>query len=255
MTERLFKAEGRGPIVLGLSLSLGKVLVSVDPTVSQAEVMLHTEDASGPGADAVLGARVQQDGRVMSVVVPEIANAMVGGGGGMHIVQNFGTVTGSVTGVTIVNGRVVSGVGAMPTIQPLKAVVILPPGSSLAVVTTSADAVVAGEIERLEFRSVSGAVAAENARSLTVDTTSGRVRVDRVTGEAAIRSVSGSTTIHSYSGTSASVTSTSGAISMTATPQATGYIRAESVSGDVRVTGGHHLSIRVHSLSGYARAS
>ncbi|MEU3353801.1 DUF4097 family beta strand repeat-containing protein [Streptomyces sp. NPDC037389] len=254
MTERFFKAEGTGPIVLGLSLSLGKVLVSVDPAVSQAEVMLHTDDTSGPGADAVLGARVRQDGRVMSVEVPEITNAMVAGGGGMHVVQNFGTVTSSVVGATIINGRVVSG-GAMPTIQPLKAVVILPPGSSVAVVTTSADAVVAGEVERLEFRSVSGAMAVETARSLTVDTTSGRVRADRVTSEAAIRSVSGSTTIHSYSGSTASVTSTSGTIRVTATAQATGYIRAESVSGDVHVTGADHLTVHARSLSGYARAS
>ncbi|MEU9661465.1 DUF4097 family beta strand repeat-containing protein [Streptomyces chartreusis] len=255
MTERVFVSETSGPIVLGLSLPAGSVRVQVLDSLTAARVVLHTDDANGPAADAVNRARSTQNGQAFGIEVPEMpGNVMVQSRRGNRIVQNFGTVHGSVTGMTIINGRVVSGgMNTMQTVSPIEATVCLPPHSSLAVVSQSADAEVFGYVDRIEFRSVSGDLDADGVRELRANTTSGDIHAGRVTEQITAQSVSGDIDIDLYDGHAATLTSTSGDIEVQATNGASGHVSANSVSGDVRLSGARHLSVSANTVSGRVR--
>ncbi|MEC4014928.1 DUF4097 family beta strand repeat-containing protein [Streptomyces sp. H27-D2] len=256
MTERAFVSRSTGPVVLGLSLPVGGIRVQVLDSLTAARVLLRTADSSGPAADAVEGARITENGQTIAVEVPEmVGDVMVRSVRGHRITQSMGTVYGSVTGMTIVNGRVVSGggLGTLNTVSPIEAVVSLPAHSSLAVVSTSADARVNGEVDRMEFRSTSGDLQADGVRSLSASSTSGDLVVRRVAGQMTARSVSGDIAVDLYSGTYAELNTTSGDVNVHATSAASGTLRAETVSGDVRVSGGSALKVSAHSVSGDVR--
>ncbi|MFI6280486.1 DUF4097 family beta strand repeat-containing protein [Streptomyces sp. NPDC050988] len=255
MTERTFASQTSGPIVLGLSLPVGDVRVQVLSSVTTARITLHTDDSTGPAADAVNRARTRQDGQALAIEVPEMpGNVVVQSTRGNRVTQSVGTVYGSVTGVTIVNGRVVSGGGSnMQTVSPITATVMLPVGSSLAVVSTSADTFVSGDVDRMEFRSVSGDLDAGGVRQLTANTTSGDISVGRVSEQVAAQSVSGDIDVHLHNGRAANLNTTSGDIAVTATSTASGTLSARSVSGDVRISGACHLSVSANSVSGRVR--
>ncbi|MFE6689727.1 DUF4097 family beta strand repeat-containing protein [Streptomyces sp. NPDC057743] len=252
MTERFFFSTTAGPVVLGVDLPMGSVQVQVDATAKCASVMLRTDDTTGKAVDAINRAHLGQVGQAITVQVPELpGNVMTQTIRGNQIIQTAGTVYGSMTGVTIVNGQIITGGNStMETVSPIEAVVTLPPGSSLAVVSTSAGAFISGPIEELEFRSVSGALDADRVRRLTAKTTSGAILADRVTERVNARSVSGRIDIDMYYGHDAQLNATSGAVTLHATEDATGTVSARSVSGSVRITGGPHVRKDAHSVSG-----
>ncbi|KIF69283.1 hypothetical protein HY68_12870 [Streptomyces sp. AcH 505] len=255
MTERVFVSRSAGPVVLGLSLPVGSVRVQVDPDLPVARVVLSTDDASGPAAEAVGRARSRQDGQAFGIEVPEMPdNVMVQGTRGNVVFQSMGRVHGTVTGMTIVNGRIISGGGQdMPSVSPIIATVHLPAGSSLAVVSTSADAEVFGFVNRIEFRSVSGDLDADIVCALDASTTSGDINAGRVTEQITARSVSGDIDVALYNGRSADLTTTSGDVRVQATTKASGRVSARSVSGDIRISGGGHLNVSARSVSGRTR--
>ncbi|MFF7641514.1 DUF4097 family beta strand repeat-containing protein [Streptomyces canus] len=255
MTERVFVSETSGPIVLGLSLPVGSVRVQVLDSLTTARVVLRTDDHTGPAADTVNRARSTQNGQAFGIEVPEMpGNVMVQSRRGNRIVQNVSTVYGSVTGVTVINGRVVSGgMNSMQTVSPIEATVCLPPHSSLAVVSQSADAEVFGYVDRIEFRSVSGDLDADGVRELRANTTSGDIHAGRVTGQITAHSVSGDIDINLYDGHAATLGTTSGDIEVQATNGASGHVSAHSVSGDVRLSGARHLSVSANTVSGRVR--
>ncbi|MFI5661550.1 DUF4097 family beta strand repeat-containing protein [Streptomyces sp. NPDC051684] len=257
MAERLFVSQTSGPIVLGLSLPTGSVRVQVDDRLTTARIELYTDDTSGPAADAVNRAGSEQNGQALAIEVPKLPdNVMTQSVRGGRIVQNIGVMNfGTMTGVTTVNGRVVSGGSSgMQTVSPIEARVHLPARSSLAVVGTSTDAEIFGAIDQLEFRSVSGDLTADIAGSLVANTTSGDISVGRIADRISARTVSGDLSVDLYEGRDADLNSTSGDIEVQATGAATGTIRANATSGDVRVRGGRHLHVSAHSLSGRVRA-
>ncbi|MFF3817282.1 DUF4097 family beta strand repeat-containing protein [Streptomyces bluensis] len=255
MTERTFVSATSGPIMLGISLPLGSVRVQVLDSLTTARVVLRTDDATGPAADAINRARSMQSGQAFGIEVPEMPSGVITQSRrGNRIVQNVGTVYGSVTGVTIVNGRVISGgMNTMPTISPIEATVCLPPHSSLAVVSQSADAEVFGYVDRMEFRSVSGDLNADGVRELRANTTSGDIHAGRVTEQISAQSVSGDIDVDLYDGHGATLGTTSGDIRVQATNGAAGHVSAHSISGDVRVSGARHLSVSADSVSGDVR--
>ncbi|MFB7643574.1 DUF4097 family beta strand repeat-containing protein [Streptomyces sp. NPDC056084] len=255
MTERTFVSTSTGPVVLGLDLPMGSVHVQVLDSLTHARVTLRTADTSGPAADAVNAARITENGQTIAVEVPAIrGNVMMQSVRGNRITQSMGTVYGSVTGVTIINGRVVTGSSdTMTRVSEIEARVSLPANSSLAVVSQSAGAVVDGEVDRLEFRSTSGDLKVDGARAVSASTTSGDLTVWRVAEQIAARSVSGDIAVDLYSGSSAELVTTSGDVSVHATLKASGGLRARSVSGDVTVTGARHMRVNADSVSGHVR--
>ncbi|PSM43682.1 hypothetical protein C6Y14_08600 [Streptomyces dioscori] len=255
MTERVFDSATSGPIVLGISLPVGSIRVQVLDSLTTARVVLRTDDTTGPAADAVNRARSMQNGQALGIEVPEMpGNVTVQSRRGNRIVQNVSTVYGSVTGVTIVNGRVVSGgTNTMQTVSPIEATVCLPPRSSLAVVSQSADTQLFGYVDRLEFRSVSGDLDADGVRELRANTTSGDIRAGRVSDLVSAQSVSGDIDVDLYDGRAATLGTTSGDVTVQATDRAAGHIGANSVSGDVRISGARHLTVSAHTVSGRVR--
>ncbi|GAA3754478.1 DUF4097 family beta strand repeat-containing protein [Streptomyces tremellae] len=252
MTERLFVSSSTGPVVLGLSLPMGRIHVQVIESLTAAQVTLHTDDTSGPAADAIHAARHMQDGQAFGIEVPALpANVTMQGSG-----QEFrsGGVYGVVTNMTIVNGRVVSGGPQRGrTVGEITAHVTLPAGSSLAVVSTSALVTTYGYLDRVEFRSQSGDLYADGIRDLDADSTSGDIHVGNITGQITARTVSGDININLYQGRSAVVETTSGDVDMQVTPTASGSIRARSVSGDVHLPGAGHLTVHARTVSGRTR--
>ncbi|MFC5719890.1 DUF4097 family beta strand repeat-containing protein [Streptomyces gamaensis] len=256
MTTCTFVSQTTGPIGLALDLPAGSVRVQVLDSITTARVELRTDDSSGPAADAVNRARGRQDGETLAVAVPELpGNVMMQSVRGNRVTQSMGTFYGSVTGVTIINGRVVTGhgTGVMETVSMIEAVVSLPAGSSVEVVSTSADASVYGAVDWLEFRSVSGDLYADAARALAARTTSGDVAVGRVSESVWARSVSGDIRIAQYDGQHAQLATTSGDVTVQATSAASGLVTAHSVSGDVSVSGPGHLRVTANSISSRVR--
>ncbi|MEU7254382.1 DUF4097 family beta strand repeat-containing protein [Streptomyces rimosus] len=254
MTERVFVSQSTGPIALGLDLPIGSVEVQVSDSVTIARVILRTADTSGPAAEAIASARSHQDGQSLAIEVPDLfQNVMVQSGNGRTITQNFGTVYGSVTGMTIINGRIVSGGNTLTAVAPIEARIILPAGSLFALVSTSADATVHGALDQAEFRSTSGNLRADTVRQLRATTVSGDVRVQQLTEQITARTVSGDIAVGCYSGRDADLDTTSGDVYVTATDAACGPVRANTVSGDVRVSGGRSVRVSAHSVSGHVR--
>ncbi|MEU8547808.1 DUF4097 family beta strand repeat-containing protein [Streptomyces roseoverticillatus] len=255
MTERTFTPETTGPVVLGLDLPMGVIDVQVFESVTTAGVVLVTDDESGPAADAVTRARSSQNGQAMTVEVPEIgSNVITQTVQGGRIVQNMGVVHGTVVGAVIIGGRVVSGGGTgMVTVSPIRARVTLPAGSSLGIVSQSSDARVYGDVEQVEFRSISGDLHVQAVRHLNASTTSGDVMVGRAANRLTAHSVSGDITVERYHGVGADLSTTSGDISVMALGQASGALRAHSVSGDVTVAGAGALQLSARSVSGRVR--
>ncbi|MFD8366015.1 DUF4097 family beta strand repeat-containing protein [Streptomyces hygroscopicus] len=252
MTERTFQMTLPGPVVLGLHLPMGSVDAQVIDSLTTASVVLSTQDSTGPAADAIRRAHARQDGQTLALEVPEIpGNVMTQTIRGNRIVQHMSVVSGSMTGVTIVNGRVIHGGGLQgPVVSEIRARVLLPSHSSLAVVSRSADAVVNGYVDRMEFRSVSGDLHLNGARELRAQTTSGDLDIVRVTDRLTARTVSGDISVDLYSGSDADLNTTSGDVLVRAADAASGLLRAQTVSGDVRVGGSRNLRVSAHSVSG-----
>ncbi|MGQ4514760.1 hypothetical protein [Streptomyces sp. DW26H14] len=99
MTERSFLSASAGPVVFGLSLPVGRAQVHINDRLTTARVTLHTNDSTGPAADAIHRARSMQNGQAFGIEVPEMpGNVTVLGGGGTQVFQSVGTVYGSMTG-------------------------------------------------------------------------------------------------------------------------------------------------------------
>ncbi|MGW7597081.1 DUF4097 family beta strand repeat-containing protein [Streptomyces antimycoticus] len=252
MTEHTFQMTTPGPVVLGIELPMGSIDAQVIDGLTTASVVLSTDDETGPAADAVNRARADQDGQVLAVEVPELpGNVMTQVIRGNRIVHHMGVVTGSVTGVTIVNGRIIHGGGLQgPVVSEIRARVLLPAHSSFAVVSQSADAVVNGYVDQMEFRSVSGDLRINGARELRAQTTSGDLDIVRVTDRLTARTVSGHIAVDLYSGRDAELNTTSGDVIVHAADAASGCLRAETVSGDIRIGNRRNLRVSAHSVSG-----
>ncbi|NEA57973.1 DUF4097 domain-containing protein [Streptomyces sp. SID13666] len=254
MTERTFVSQTAGPVVFGLELPMGSVHVQVLDSIKAATVVLRTEDSSGPAAEAIHQARAGQDGQAMSVEVPRLPdNTVMQSVHGNRVTQSATTVHGNVTGITIINGRIIAGGSTTPAVSPIVARVFLPAGSCLAVVSQSASTRVHGEVERMEFRSVSGDLDVSAARRLNATTTSGDLLIGRLVEQLTARTVSGDITIDRYAGTEADLTTTSGDVRVYATATASGTLRATTVSGDVKVSGAHDVRVQARSVSGRVR--
>ncbi|MFE5718588.1 DUF4097 family beta strand repeat-containing protein [Streptomyces erythrochromogenes] len=281
-TSKTFTATAAGSLWADVISHLGSVNVTIDPTLTNAVVTVSTGDDEGPLADAVRGTTMKESTHqalnCLTVRVPEVeGNTMTMGnstfsfgGNSMVVGQNIGVIRGSVTGM-IVNGgditiggrKVVSGGrvvapegtvvsgGGMGTITlDLK----LPSEmSSVRMETTSADLTVDGDLQVLDFHSLSGDVQARGVHTLRVDTTSGDVEVERADARVDVNSVSGDIEIGAYNGTELRAKTVSGDVDINATPAAHGSIVVNTVSGDITTRGTGNLHERVRTVSGKHR--
>ncbi|WP_425246659.1 DUF4097 family beta strand repeat-containing protein [Streptomyces sp. NEAU-NA10] len=270
MTERTIPVDVFGPIALDLTMNTGSIRVVVDPTLKQARMVLTTEAASGPSADAIRDTTVSLNGQSLRVRVPDVAGAMGGtttisrggytmtfsGGNGVQIINGNVHITGHGGGKVFVNGREVTATGpAGDAVTPINAEVHLPAKSVAAISTHTANTVVTGALARLEYDGTSGMLTADRVGDLEATVTSGSVIVGEVSGPLDISLTSGSVNVGAYSGHHARLNVTSGSVRMAATSQASGRLAVNGTSGSVRVTGAGHLNVRRRVTSGHVQIS
>ncbi|MFI1194133.1 DUF4097 family beta strand repeat-containing protein [Micromonospora sp. NPDC020750] len=246
MTSRQHTARQAGPITLDARVTAGNIRVTVENR-THAEITISTADTTGPSADAVNNATINDQG---DRITAEVRNSGGGGvvmqsggvqtnvfrsGGGITVTQVGGNVYGTVVGA-VVSGRdiIVNGVhvggggGVLVGGSPIVIEARLPVGSSLAADTTSADIDATGPLTRAQIRAVSGDVNLDGVASLDVSTTSGDTTVAAFAGSGQVRAVSGD-------------------VRVTAVQESSLQVR--TVSGDVRITGAR-VALDASTVSG-----
>ncbi|MBB5807036.1 hypothetical protein F4560_006804 [Saccharothrix ecbatanensis] len=238
-----------GPVQLALDVALGHVEVHLEEGRDVAEVTLSPmEFGDSTAARLIADTEVAETADRLAVRVPRPH----GVNGGTTVIQSRGAVIQmfgdvvNVVGVTIVNGRVISGTGAtvVQTGGGVRVVARLPLGSTLALDTRTAPVVVTGQVRSLRFRSLAGDLTANRVDNLDVETTSGDVSVARV-GFAQVRSVSGDVEVGAAR--DVTLTTTSGDVDIA---ELAGTAQVRAVSGDVTVHAVEPSGVDARSVSG-----
>ncbi|MGN9821905.1 DUF4097 family beta strand repeat-containing protein [Streptomyces sp. SD11] len=246
MTEQTLNTTAAGPILAAVRADLGEVLVTIDPAATTARVVISTADTEGPAADAVRRSRITQDGNRLSITVPEVERSTVVMGnmsfhGGVNVVQNVTSVGRgqTMTGVTIVNGRVVSGgiSGGGTVVSAIEIRVTLPAGSGVQMMTKNADLTVTGPLAALAFDGYNGNVRAGLVGRLKAKSYNGDIEVDGVQEFADVETYNGDVEVGSYGGGAARLVTYNGDVRLSASPAAAGELVAQTYNGDVRLRG------------------
>lgn len=240
MTMKTHEASRPGPTTLDLSLPAGRIRIHAG-NHDRATITVSTPDTDGPSAEAVNNARIDDTGTSISVNVRQprgVGNIQIGNsnvqinhGGGVFISgNNFGVIsTGS---GFVVNGRVMAG-GTTVSVgsSPILIEAWLPAGSSLNATGMSTDVEAAGDLNRVEIRTVSGDINLGGVSSPDLVTTSGDITVEALSGSGRMKSVSGD-------------------VRVTAVRECS--LRVSTISGDVRVSGAR-VDLDASSVSGRVR--
>ncbi|MEU7153839.1 hypothetical protein AB0B15_38365 [Streptomyces sp. NPDC045456] len=267
MTEQTLTATAAGPILASIKANMGEVRVTVDPTATAARVVIRTDDTEGPAADAVRRSRITQDGNRLSITVADIEGSAVVMGGNMTFHQNGGAINvfqnvttvgygQTMTGVTIVNGRVISGGfsgGGAAVVSPVEVLITLPAGSGVQLATRNANLTVTGLLAALDFNGHNGNVRAGVVGRIKVRGHNGTTDVEAVQEWADIETHNGDTEIGTYGGGAARLITHNGNVRLAASPAASGRIEARSHNGNIRLHGTNRpeLDVRTSTRNGY----
>lgn len=234
MTSRSIQAEQPGPAHIDVDLTSVDLTVVVEDGRDRAELTLHTDDDTGPSADAVQRAALDTSGqRITTRLTGNSTSVVIGGNvaGGGVVVSSGDIVVGH--RVVMVNGQIISDSGAtVPMPSRITAVAHVPAGSSVTARSMSGDVTTQGRLYQARVR-----------------TASGDVRLDLV-GDAEVRSMSGNIRVQLHQDGVARLRSMSGDV--TVTGDRTSHAKAKTMSGDVRGVGGVQLEGR--SMSGRVRS-
>ncbi|MBB2909154.1 hypothetical protein FHS43_000400 [Streptosporangium becharense] len=285
-TERTLSAPMPGPVVVDLTMPSGLIEVTVGD-VDRAEITL-TSDAptDSPAARAIAAATLSADARVVTVGVPTPEHdsvTVISGTRGGRIVVSGTTTSGiivsggtvHISGTILSAGNHVAAVSSAALTPGVRVTVRLPRGCALRIDTRSAHVTTRGDLEWIDFVSVSGDLTAQACGKLTASTSSGDVRAEFADGavvrtisgdirlgrtETAILSAtSGDITIGDFGG-SARLRTVSGDITVHATEP--GQVSASATSGDITVTapadlaagtGENALTVDARSVTGDVR--
>ena len=251
MTERTLTSETTGPVTIDAHLtSGGPVTVRADAGCDRATLTIRTVDEQGPAADAVRNATLRQSGTTRRAGVRDVGGGttivsggitqIASGNHGATIVQCAGTVYGSMTGVTILNGQVAGG-GPATVVQgssPIEIIAVVPEGSSLEACTVSAGIDTHGPLANISAETTSGRIHLDRTDVATCQTVSGRIMIDDFGGTARLETVSGRVTVYATAGGDLRITTVSGRIDVTASDAATAddlNVQTSSVSGRINV--------------------
>lgn len=241
-----------------LTMSDGRVRVSVSPMAKTVEVRLRSESDSQAVRDAVRNTEFGETpasrhaDRILSVVVPQV-NQGHGSGNifGNTVVIASGRNSIAARNISVVNGQVIidgqSVEGSAPDV--LEAEVVLPPDGQVRIKTVSADVEI-GRVAVATVETVSGDISAREARTLNARTISGDVDIDEATSVLNARTTSGDITVESYTGSSAVLDSVSGDVRVTCGAGARGNLHVNTVSGDIRVRSVPEVTHHTRSVSG-----
>ncbi|MGO1055548.1 DUF4097 family beta strand repeat-containing protein [Crossiella sp. CA198] len=272
MNGKTFTAAHPGVIGLNLNLDHGDIRVSVEDREHAEITLTPINPGDITAADLITRATVTGYGQDWTVTVPSppepaihvrttatripagttVIGAIIGGNGDIT------------TGVTIVNGRMVSGhrVTGLDSGGGIRADVRLPEGSSVSVATFTARLTTVGELDRLAFRSTSGDLIAQDAGTVEARTISGDITAAlactalltstsgdldvRCTADATLRTISGDISIGALTG-AARVQSTSGRVDVHSVAAST--VEANTVSGRIRLSADDGVPVQAHTRS------
>jgi hypothetical protein len=170
-----------------------------------------------------------------------------------HSVGPGSVVIGSINGVTVVNGQVITGFGT--TIIGgggglLRADVRMPHDSNLTVDTDSADVTTAGPLDQVGYRAISGSLDLDVAETVTAQTVSGGIDANTVITSLDARTTSGDIRVGMVD--QATLYTISGDVRIR---DANGTVRASTTSGDITVHVVHHARVTAGSVSGDVRVT
>ncbi|MET9260328.1 DUF4097 family beta strand repeat-containing protein [Amycolatopsis sp. NPDC004079] len=177
-----------GPGQLFLRLTAGSVSVVADPGIDRAVVTLAPARAGDPDAlDAISRTKASQAEDLLAITVPPAGHAggfgqrvTFGPGGSVSVVQQFGVVTGEVTGLVINNdgSAVVGSIGGSH--GGVRAEVRVPKLQFVDVEAGSAPVTATGRLAHLRVETGSGDVSVEDADTVDLHTGSGAIALGRV---------------------------------------------------------------------------
>jgi Putative adhesin len=254
MSTRTFTAPGSGAVIFGLDApaALVEVTVSADADVASVEL-------SGP-AEVVDGAGVSAIGVRWSLRLPSTAataaTTVIRSAGGVTVINS--TIGASVIvgdSMTFVNGQLVGGTNIRcPGVEPVRLSVTLPIRSCLEARVDAGSLVTRGPLPRVSVTGTSADVQIASAGAAEVRTVSGDITVSAVADCARLRTISGDIDVDAAAG-QVSAQTTSGDITVHA--ESFGPVDAASVSGDIRVTAGPGAcpDVRARSVSGRVRTT
>jgi hypothetical protein len=264
VTNRHFTTDLNGPIVLNASILGigGYITVDANEKCTHATITVRTNDEKGPAAEAVRNADLgQEGGYLVARVTGEdhgsgVTQSVFTRGGRTTVIQSGNVVRGNVTGMTIINGKVITG-GNSSTVEvsPVEITVTVPVGSSLIAHADSADVSTTGPMAQVAADTQSGRVDVDHAQTaraktmsgrvdvgvveqLDAHTMSGRIEVRSLRGSAQLNTMSGRIEAHAMTGGHITANTMSGRIEVTATQAALTQglrVRADSMSGRVRI--------------------
>ncbi|MFB7900009.1 DUF4097 family beta strand repeat-containing protein [Streptomyces xiamenensis] len=258
MTSRTLTSSAAGPMTIDATLAGvgGTITVRAAADCERATLTISTAAESGPSADAVRNATLQQEaGSLIANVQASTGAVSAGRGVYQSAVSNSGTiiqVAGNVIGGDLnIGGGGLRYPGAAVSADRIDIVATVPEGSSVDVRTQSADVRVDGAVVSVGAATVSGGIRIGLAEEIAATTVSGDIELGR-TDMVEASTTSGDITIRDFGGT-ARLKAVSGDITVHAA--AGGNVHAATVSGDIRVTATQEaldddLDVRTNSVSG-----
>lgn len=234
-----------GPVRFELTVDNATVEVIADQrddAIVTLEPVTATDRAT---VDLIERTTSEADGARLAVRVPRASGTHAGvttvisGNGAVSVSARH--VIGSLTGVTIVNGQVITAPGTVVIggTGGMRITVRLPEGSSVALSGSAPDLTTRGQLASVTTDIVSGDVQVAHAHRVGLRTTSGDVRIGS-SSDVTVRSVSGDVVVRELAGR-AVVTTVSGDIALHAVTPST--VTAQSVSGDLNLSAPHGVEI------------
>lgn len=202
MTSIEHTGRQSGPVTLHIDTQSADIEVVADARVSGSWIELSTDDSTGPAVDAIRRADFRDKGDHLRLTLREGQN-----GGGSVVIQSGMNVTG----VTMVNGRIISGGYGSVSAGRITVRAILEPGSTLIAKTMSGDVVTKG------------------VHFVRAETMSGDIRADGVTGDSRLKSMSGDIRVQGSPAAHVTASTMSGDVSGSGV-----NLNASSMSGRVR---------------------
>lgn len=195
----MIKSTDDKPTSLGVSLSVGEVVITVQHGMTRGSVVLEPiQEGDEEAAWMIEHAEIVSAGGKLVVKIPD----KPGSGGGVTIRGHGGSVSisgrGSVvvgSGVTMVNGVVIGGRGVQIGCSGVRARIAVPDGVSAKVRGESTDVRVIGMLAALDVRTTNGTITAnQHQQDVEAESTNGSIYLESV-DRAEVQSTNGSITV------------------------------------------------------------
>ena len=242
--ERSFTSTAgyNGPVLADVTCPTGVVYVTVDRSAEVAAVRVLTQDGpDSPAGKAVRETTIRQNAEHLVVVVPDVPQG-VGGFGNVSF-TSFGGGATFINGarydgpVSVVDGRVISGGGAVNMTNGVEVHITVPAGSGVRYRSENGSLYTYGPVAAIEAQTNNGSVKAEQVGRLKARASNGSVKAGTVTEWLDAETDNGSVKAEDYAGSACRVRASNGSVALTVARGASGRIEARAGNGSVKLYG------------------